>query len=946
LGPVALFAVAGCAPPSHVEKLAQQSAADLGVDLTSAQKLPTGQRLTPTAAPGSTLVQLNPGLADFPSFTVDWAMSEALSPDQKTLLVLTSGYDQNDDSTGYYSPILADSNQYVFVFDVSGHAPVQEQVLQVPNTFAGIAFAPDGRSFYVAGGSDDVVHTYGLRAGQWTETGSSPIALNHPPGNGSLPDGYTISPMASGLAVTEDGKRLVVANHYNDSISVVDIAGRAVQAELDLRPGKSGGPSGKPGGEYPFWVSIAGNRTAYVSSLRDREVVVVDLSGVTPGVAGRIPVRGNPNRMILDRARKRLFVASDAEDVVSVIDTATSQVAGVIPTLAPAGAALRPNYRGASPNALSLSPDEKTLYVSNRGTNAVAVVALNGFSGSVVGLVPTGWYPQDVVVSTDGERLFVIDAKSNAGPNPGDCYGLGYPGPTGSSTTNCLASSPIPVLVPNTYVYNLEKAGFQTIPVPSSETLETLTHVVVENNGLDSEPKPAESDVIEALRAKIKHVIYIVKENRTYDQILGDLGEGDGDPSLTEFGRKTTPNQHALAQEFVDLDAFFVPGEVSGNGWPWSMAGRETDEGSKINPLNYAWSGRGGSYDWQGPNRNINIGLDEKERLVANPLTPTDPDLLPGHGDVAAADGPEGEVQQGYLWNAVLRAGLTVRNYGFDVDETLYDPVFGSNAIPLDRTPAAHHRIVAWSSHPELSDLTDPYYRSFDSAFPDYWREQEWAREFDAYCNRGDLPSLSMLYFSSDHTGGFDTAIDGVNTPELEVADNDYAVGKLVEALASSRYRDDTLVFIVEDDAQDGADHVDAHRSIAFVAGPYVRQGAVVHTRYSTVNVIRTIEDVLGVDHLGVFDANQPAMTDVFDPGRSSWSFEAHPSRLLASTSLPIPKLAYGGPPMRPTHDARYWARVTRGMNFARHDGVDARAYNRVLWRGLQGSRAYPGESR
>ena len=226
--------------------------------------IPTGQFITPLAAPGSTFQPLNPHLHDFPDYTVGQAMSEALSPDGKTLLILTSGYNRLNNAEGKQSPL--DSNEYVFVYDVRGAAPRQTQVIQVPDAFAGLAFAPDGQRFYVSGGQDDDVHIFEYAAGFWVEP-HPPIKLGHEAGNG-----VQTPPVVAGIAVTADGARLVAANYYNDSVSVVDLAAGKVSGELDLRPGKSGAAAGTPGGENPFWVAIAGNTTAYVSSQRDREV--------------------------------------------------------------------------------------------------------------------------------------------------------------------------------------------------------------------------------------------------------------------------------------------------------------------------------------------------------------------------------------------------------------------------------------------------------------------------------------------------------------------------------------------------------------------------------------------------------------------------------------------------------------------------------------------------
>ena len=892
--------------------------AALHADDDDRTELPTGQFITPLAAPGASFESLNPHLQDFPDYTAGQAMSEALSPDGRTLLILTTGYNLLNKPTG--KPDLQSSNEYVFIYDVSGPKPVPVQVIQVPNTFAGLAFAPDGRHFYVSGGGDDVVHSYESTSGIWGEPMPA-IPLGHTEGNGLL-----TNPAVAGLAVTADGQRLVVANYYNDSLSIIDLASRKVTAELDLRPGKSGGKTGTPGGEYPFWVAVAGNATAYVGSQRDREVDVVDITAA-PKLVGRIPLQGTPVKMLLDATQKQLYVACDNSDEVAVIDTATDRVTGGIPALAPPGV-VSPSfdYRGVAPNSLALSADGTRLYVTDGGTNAVAVVALDGAKPQVIGLIPTGWYPQAVVAGTLQKRLYVVNSRSKPGANP-------------DNPTHRV--NPVKANANNHYVLQLSKAGFLTLPLPSDAELGTLTEQVMANDGFRSPPTAADKAMMASLHARIKHVIYIIKENRTYDQILGDLGKGNGDPSLVEFGAATTPNFHAVAGGFVDLDNFYTSGEVSGEGWPWSTAARESDQGAKT--VAPAYANRGIQDDTFAVNRNIPIALpDAKSRLEIEPDTPQDPDLLPGTADVAGMDAPGGKRQQSYLWSAALRAGLSVRNYGMDDDGARYQPD-SKNAIPMERDPYAKGLKLAFPAISDLIGITDPYYRGFDAALPDFYREREWQREFAGFEHNGKLPALSLVRLAGDHMGDFARAVDGVNTPELQQADNDYAVGRLIEAVAESkRYKDNTLIFVIEDDAQDGPDHVDAHRSTAYIVGPYVKQGAVASEFYTTVNMLRTIEDILGIDHLSIFDANERPMTSAFDLDRKDWTFKAVPSAFLVkNTKLPLPDAVQAAAGPKPTHSAAYWAKQTAGMDFSGEDRVDAVGFNRIVWQGLM-STPYP----
>jgi YVTN family beta-propeller protein len=906
--------------------------------------IPTMQTITPTAAPGSKFFALNPHLPANPKYVVGQAISTLVSPDGATLLVLTSGYNLVEDASG--SNIPDQSNEYLFVYDISKGEPVEKQVIQLPMTFAGMVFAPDGRTLYVSGGHDDDVHVFTLGTSGWAESGA-PIAMNHPNGAGNglfaaIPGfGNAVDSETAGLALTADGAKLVVANFENDSIAAIDTGSRTKTAELDLRPGKNDpAQAGIAGGEFPYWVAIKGNDVAYVSSVRDREVVVVDIHAA-PTVLARIPVQGNPNRMILNRAQTRLYVATDNADTIDVVDTASNQVVHRIKTTAPQGVVRGRMPVGSSPNSLALSPDERTLYVTNGGSNSVAVIAFDadGDRGRVAGLIPTGWYPNSVSVSADGNRLYVVNGKSNAGPNPQQC--------TGTSASNTFAPG-CPASVQNgstnTYVWQLTKAGFLTLPVPSDRELDRLTDLVATNNGFVDSATPREERLMDELRDRIKHVIYIVKENRTYDQILGDIRGSNGDPSITQFPQPITPNFHAIANQFVNLDNFYCSGEVSMDGWQWSTAARSSDINDKTTSINYA--GRGLSYDSEGSSRDINVAFaTSAERQKRIPFNPLDPDLLPGTRNEVELDGPGGEEGAGYIWNAVLRAGKSVRNYGFFLDGVPYAAPASLGGIPPIRDPFTAGVPVAIATTADLLPLTDPFFRGFDTNLPDFWRFKEWAREFDAYVATDSLPTFEMVRFMEDHMGSFSTAIDGVNTPEAQQADNDYAVGLLVDKIAHSPYASSTLVFVLEDDSQDGPDHVDSHRSTGYVVGPYVKHGAVVSTRYATVNMLRTIEDVLGLEHMNLHDGGVPPMADVFDLRQRTWDFQAAPSDLLrTSTQLPLPPKPAGMAilPLKPTHDASWWAVRSAKFDFRKEDLVDAQAYNRLLWTGLMGDRPYP----
>jgi len=907
------------------------------------QLLPTGMRITPLAAKGTVLQPLNPGLPSLPNFVASMGVAAAVSPDGNTLLVVTAGYNQNYDKNG--NTIRDASNEYVFVYDISSNMPRQTQVIPIRvNAFEGLVWNPNGHEFYVSGGPDDRVHVFAHPGRKWKKTAS--IRLNHHRQGLGL---YGITPITAGLAITSDGAHLLAANFENDSVSFIDLANDSVIGEFDLRPGKiDAKQSGKPGGSFPYAIAVAGNNRAYVTSQRDRQIIVLDISALpTVSVVTRIHVKGQPNKLILNNAQTRLFVALDNADSVAMIDTQSNLVLSNIQTIAPKSVFPNPsNLRGASPNHLAISYDDQTLYVTNGATNSVAVVSLTTGSnspdsdaskGHVTALIPTAWYPTAVSLSRDQSTLYVLNGKSVPGPNLKACIDRKY---VKGDYAHCTSA--------NEYIYQIMQASLATIPMPSPSDLTALTTQVARNDNFIAQDKPASADhPLAYLQGKIHHVIYVVKENKTYDQVLGDLEKGNGDPHLVVFPEPITPNHHRLARQFVTLDNTYCSGEVSGDGWNWSGAARVTESEQKTIQMDY--SARDNNYDYDGTNRNINVGYATvKERQAANPETPDDPDLLAGRRDVDAQDGPDGEVGTGYIWDAALRANLTVRNYGFEfIDENRYflapkDP----NLIKPMRSPFKEGVIVSRATKPSLMPNTDPYFFDWDMDIPDYWLFREWEREFNIYEKNDNLPSLELVALPHDHFGnlGADTVLDGVNTIETQMADNDYALGRLVHRVARSRYRDDTVIFVIEDDAQDGPDHIDAHRTIAYVIGAYVKQRAVVSTRYSTVNMLRTIEDILGMAPLGLNDGLQPPMSDVFTTDLGKWDYTPIVPEVLRTTKLPLPprNSANQLPASKlrnaqPAHDAAYWAAKMSGFDFKRSDHLDTARFNHAVWEGLKG---------
>jgi YVTN family beta-propeller protein len=946
-----------------------------GKDRHEAVQLATGQFITPLLLNDSIQQFLKPALGNlplltpYPDFVAGEAVRSQLSPDGTTLAIITAGQNSLYKSDG--SLDTPASTQFIFLYDVSGanqSKPVLSQVIQQTNSHVGLVFSPDSKTLYAAGGCDDMVYVY--TKGSQGFAPAAQITLGHfLPGtvgnarNGSGL-GVGVQPNASGLGVSSDGSTLVVANNYNDSISVIDTTTRTVRYEYDLRPFKSTneGTPGGVGGTFPFAVAVKGGGTAYVSSDRDREVVVVDISSTTAGrLIKRIKLDGNALGMTMDASQSRLYVAQDNADEVAVINTATNTVVRQIDARAPLGMLPNTKYTGAATFAVTLSPDGTTLYAVNSGANSIAVIPLSGKNANTVnGLIPTAYEPHDITFSTDGSWMYIVNGKSVTGPNPGhlssNTASLGVPQGAPQLPANVALAAA--ARASNEYQFQLERASLVSAPVPNAGHLQEVTNQVAKNNGYVTETDKKNAKVMAFLSSHIKHVIYVVKENRTFDQVFGDLNNGsNGDSKLTQFGAGLTPNNHRLVSDFVTLDNFMNPGDGSMDGWSWSLQGRVTNTETITQQINYAFVNRGLSYESEGANRSVpvnwgTVAQRDAAAGTAGTMNYTNAtkglpggtvNLLTGIGNHASSDAPFG-IQDGYIFDAALTAGKSVRNYGFLVNNigsigTIANPVsdpFGLGIIqvaPLDQA---------------LAPLTDVYFRGYDQAYPDLWRFNEWKREFDQFVANGNLPNLTLFRISHDHMGSFGSALGGINTPELQQADCDLALGKLIDTVAHSPYASSTIIIVIEDDVQDGPDHVDSHRGPALVVGAYVKRHAVVSTRYNQVNVLRTIEDILGTQHLNLNTAFADPMTDVFDTDSSAvWSYDAVASTVLASASMPLvvggqPIRMAAGPTIKPKHDAAYWDRVTAGFDFTEADQVPPDQFNRVLWKGLMGNKPYP----
>jgi YVTN family beta-propeller protein len=692
--------------------------------------------------------------------------------------------------------------------------------------FVGLAFSPDGSTAYVSGGGDEKIHVYAVAGGHLTEQAPIPVP--------AVTAGANMYP--AGLDVTPDGRRLVVADHLAESASVIDLATKAVSSVAV--------------GHAPYGVVVSHDgRTAYVSNQGANSVSVLDLTGAAPTVQATVPVGTHPNSLVLDAAGARLFVADGDSDTISVVDTAAGAVSSTI-ALAP-----YPHANvGTTPVGLALSADEATLYVANAGNNDVAVVDTR--HGNVRGLIPTAWHPSSVNVH--GDDLLVTNAKGlGAGPNDG----AGHPDPT----------SPLPT-AENQYVGSMMQGSLSTIAIPSANDLEAGTRLVATNDGF------AEQHGEHGATPKIQHVIYVVKENRTYDQVLGSLGKGNGDPSLNLFGDESAPNARALQRKFVTLDNFYANAEISAQGWNWSTQANSNPFTEALWPANY--SGRNAPY----PSEN-------GDPAIVGNTTPSD----------------------GFVWDRLADKGVSFRNYGFYVSEN------------------PDHTFTA--SDPRLDANTDHSFRGYDLSCPDSSgtftprkatcgtpRIDEWLREFTAYEAAGTLPTVEFLRLPNDHTAG---TRPGYPTPQAYVADNDLAVGRLVDAVSHSKDWASTAIFITEDDAQNGPDHVDAHRTVSQVVSPYSQHGTVDSTFYSTASLLRSIENIVGIAPLTQFDAFSNPMSGAFSHEADTASYTAvRPAmagNILNGATAPM-------------------AAASVKQSLVKEDQIDEQTFNEAIWQSVRGA--------
>jgi YVTN family beta-propeller protein len=749
-------------------------------------------------------------LGDFPVLMVE-------HPSEPILAVLHAGYGEHE----------------VMTVEARTGKVIGRVVL--PETFSGLVWSRDGTRIFAGGGFDDVIYRFDHADGLL----SNQVKIAYPD-TATRKDRRVIA----GLALSEDGKTLWVANAFAHTLARFDVSDKGKKLdELTL-----------DADSYPYGLAWdEANQRLYVSLWNKSRVAVVDTR--KNAVVDQWTTEEHPNEMLLARKGKVLYVANANRNSVSVIDTKAARAVEII------GTAIDPRApAGCTPSSLSLSPDESVLFVANASTNNLAVVNVKELGESApLGFIPTGWYPTSVRVARDGETIYVANGKGASsranrdGPNPLV--------PGGSDKTR-------------EYIAGLFQGTLLRIPMPSPKSMAAYSKTVYECSPLKkgdptavTGPAPEKGNPIPVKvgdPSPIAHVVYIIKENRTYDQVFGDMPQGNGEPSLCLFPDDVTPNHHGLVREFVLLDNFYVDGEVSADGHEWTMGAYASDYVERTWPLSY----RG--------NRRV---------------------PYPSEGALEIAR-PHG----GYLWDKAAEKGVSYRSYGEFIKngKTAADP--------------------ATTSVKTLQGHFDPKFRSFDMDYPDAKRADRFLEELAGFEKTGKMPQLIILRLPNDHTSG---TSPGKPTPTAYVADNDLALGRLVEGLSKSRFWKHLAIFVVEDDAQNGSDHVDAHRTVALAISPYIKRKSVDSTMYSTSSMLRTMELCLGLEPMSQFDAAARPMSNAFTGTPDFASFDHVPARA----------------DLKAKNTATAWgAETSKRLNLEIEDRADDMVFNEIIWKAVKGA--------
>ena len=759
-----------------------------------------------------------------------YPMNLVWHPDGKNLFILNSGYKPP-------SVLILDTSDLKTALRVA-----------LPDAWLGLAVNKAGDRFYVPQANLGSVQEFSFTAGQNPKPMRSFQLFPGPaPGVKIVKTLLSKTDYLGDATISPDGKWLYVANMQNSLVHAIDLSSGDVSRKWQT-------------GNHPYKL-LAAEGKLYVSNWGDESISILDpKDGKT---VLNFKTGAHPTAMLLHQGR--LYVTSSNTNEVYAHDPDTGVVRERI------NIAMYPKSPpGSTPNWLTVSPDGKRLFVANADNNTVAVVDLpeKGTTGpsTVAGFIPTGWYPMAVAVAADGRRVFIANGKGDRSyPNPNN-----VPQPRG--VVRHVGEEDRPG-----YVGNLQKGSLSIVDMPQGDQLSVLTRRAIANSPYRDElleRAPGQSVVIPAKpgdSSPIQHVIYIIKENRTYVQILGDMKEGNGDPSLCFFCEDVTPNLHKLAREFVLLDNFYVNADVSADGHAWSMGAIASDYTAKLWPAGYG--GRRNHYDSEGEDENGTAG-------------------------------------GGWIFTNAIKAGISFRTYGEWVENGKQpgDPI----------TP----------NTPVLAGHFDPNYRAWDLTYPDNKRVDEWSKEFAEFEKNGNLPKLEIVRLGNDHTNG---TRPGGATPRSLVADNDYAVGRLVELVSHSRYWNSTAIFILEDDAQSGPDHVDSHRSPGFVISSWTHKGKTDSTMYSTVSMLRTMGLILGLPPMSQYDGGAMPMHTVFLDKPDVRPYDA---------AKPTIDLNEKNAPTAPM------AKESAALDFSDADRVDEELMNRILWAAVKGNQPMPAPVR
>ena len=725
----------------------------------------------------------------------DFPMNLVLSPGGKFMAVTNNGQ----------------SRQTIQLLEASSEKILDEA--EIKKSWYGLTFSADESKLYVSGGNDNMIVIYNTRDSRLEKVDS--IVLGKP---------WPVKISPTGIALDDAGGKLYVTTKEDNSLYTIVLRSKAFK-RLPL--------------EHEAYTCLLSpdQKQLYVSLWGGDKIAVVDTE--KGSIISTIDVGSNPNEMLLTKDGRYLFVAQGNDNQVSVIETASRKVIEVFTT------ALFPeSLAGSTPNALALSANERKLYIANADNNCLAVFDVSEpGDGRSLGFIPTGWYPTSVKVWND--KVWVTNGKG------------------GKSMANPQGPNPYETRTEDTqYIGGLFKGTLSIISEPDSVTLSKYSHAVYKNSPYTNEiEKSAEGEKGNPIprtageSSPIKYVFYIVKENRTYDQVLGDMEKGNGDSSLCLFPERVTPNQHALANEFVLLDNFYVNAEVSADGHNWSMGAYANDFVEKTWPTSYG--GRGGNYDYEGT------------REIAYP-------------------------KDGFIWDNCARAGVSYRSYG----------EFIADGKATMKSLEGHY---------------DRDFPEYNLSIPDQVRFEKWKFDFDSLLAKDAVPQLSTIRLPNNHTAG---ARVGMPTPRAMVAENDQALGRLIGHLSHSKIWKESAVFVLEDDAQNGPDHVDAHRSPAFVISPYAKRNALVSRMYSTTSMLRTMELILDLPPMSQYDAASTPMWECFTATADLEPFKATAATYdIHEMNVQVSSIS----------------RQSAGFNLAVMDAVPDLEFSEVIWKAVKG---------